>query len=64
MSKENNKIVIIVGAGASCDFVATQEKKLNENHGDIKFEIWKNTQDSVDENLDKKAQYFLVDELK
>jgi hypothetical protein len=57
--EENKKIVIIVGAGASCDFVAIQEKKLNENHGDIKFEIWKNTQDSVDENLDKKAQYFL-----
>ena len=39
MPKENNKIVIIVGAGASADFVATQEKKLNENQGDIKFEI-------------------------
>jgi len=57
--EENKKIVIIVGAGASCDFVATQEKKFNENHGDIKFEIWQNNRDSENLNSDKNAQYFL-----
>jgi hypothetical protein len=59
MTEEYKKIVIVIGAGASCDFIASEEKKLNEKHGDIKYEIWKNTQDSVDENLNKKAQYFL-----
>lgn len=57
--EENKKIVIIVGAGASADFVAMQEKKLNENHGDIKYEIWENTQYHFDKNPDKNSRYFL-----
>ena len=28
MSEENRKIVIVVGAGASCDFVVSEDKKL------------------------------------
>jgi hypothetical protein len=43
MNEEDKKIVIVIGAGASCDFIASEEKKLNEKHGDIKYEIWKNT---------------------
>ncbi len=59
MSEENRKIVIVIGAGASCDFVLSEDKKFNENHGDIKYEIWKNTQYFVDKNSDKNARYFL-----
>ena len=59
MSEENRKIVIVVGAGASCDFVVSEDKKFNENHGNIKYEIWGNSQTIADKNADKNAKYFL-----
>ena len=59
MTEEKQKIVIVIGAGASCDFMASEEKKLNEKHGDIKYEIWKNTQTIADKDSDKNAKYFL-----
>jgi hypothetical protein len=59
MSEENRKIVIVIGAGASCDFVVSEDKKFNENHGDIKYEIWGNSQTTTDKDSDKNAKYFL-----
>ena len=59
MSEENRKIVIVIGAGASCDFVVSEDKKFNENHGDIKYEIWGNSQTIADKDSDKNAKYFL-----
>ena len=59
MSEENRKIVIVVGAGASCDFVVSEDKKFNENHGNIKYEIWGNSQTIAYKDSDKNAKYFL-----
>ena len=59
MTEEKQKIVIVIGAGASADFVLSEDKKLNEKHGDIKYEIWENTRYHVDKNPDKNSRYFL-----
>jgi hypothetical protein len=59
MSEEDKKIVIVVGAGASCDFIVSEDKKFNENHGNIKYEIWGNPQTIADKDADKNAKYFL-----
>jgi len=59
MSEGNRKIVIVIGAGASCDFAVSEDKKFNENHGDIKYEIWGNSQTTTDKDSDKNAKYFL-----
>jgi hypothetical protein len=59
MTEEKQKIVIVIGAGASADFTMTEKKNLNEKHGDIKYEIWKNTQYHVDKNSNKNSRYFL-----
>ncbi len=59
MTEEKQKIGIVIGAGASADFVLSEDKKLNEKHGDIKYEIWENTQYHFDKNPDKNSRYFL-----
>jgi len=59
MTEEKQKIVIVIGAGASEDFVLSGDKKLHEKHGDIKYEIWENTQYNFDKNPDKNSRYFL-----
>jgi len=49
MSEENRKIVIVIGAGASCDFVVPNFVESDQNHGKQLYEIW--------DNLDYKSKH-------
>jgi len=42
MAEQNQKIVIVVGAGASADFVVSNIVDFGQNHGKVKYEIWDN----------------------
>ena len=66
MSEENKKIVIVIGAGASCDFSKSHSTNSPLNHGKIKYEIYEDLnyiaqQKLQSESRDLFPKYFLAE---
>lgn len=66
MSEENKKIVIVIGAGASCDFSKSHSTNSQLNHGKIKYEIYEDLnyiaqQKLQSESRDLFPKYFLAE---